>query len=222
MNYTNSLDYTAPGVAGQVDVGLNNPVEDYNRNQYASIQNSTGGLIPVYVINTVMFSEQFSPLIGINVRTKNKLTFKFEYKTKRDLSLTVSNAQVTELNNKEWTTEFGYTKNNLKLPFKDQGRIITLKNDITFRMTMGVTNNRILQRKIDDISTITSGNINFQLRPNVNYVVNQKLNIQLYLDRNVNNPLVTNSYRRATTQVGVKILFNLAQDQPGTKPATTK
>jgi cell surface protein SprA len=78
-------------------------------------------------------------------------------------------------------------------------------------MTLSVTNNRIIQRKIDDVSTITSGNINFQLRPNINYVVNQKLNIQFYVDRNVNDPLVTNSYRRATTQVGTKIIFNLAQ-----------
>lgn len=202
-NYSNSLQYTG--------VGLNSRVEDYNQNHFANVSNTSGGLIPVYIINTVMFSEQFAPLIGVNVRTKNKLTFKFEYKTKRDLSLTVSNAQVTELNNKEWNMEVGYTKNNLKLPFKDQGRIITLKNDVTFRMTISVTNNRVIQRKIDDISSITSGNINFQLRPNINYVVNQKLNIQLYMDRNVNDPLVTNSYRRATTQVGTKILFNLAQ-----------
>jgi cell surface protein SprA len=158
-----------------------------------------------------MFSEQFAPLVGVNVKTKGKLTMRFEYKKRRDVSLTVSNAQVTELNNKEWTMEVGFTKNNMKMPFKDQGRVITLKNDLTFRMTLSVTNNRIIQRKIDDISTITSGNINFQLRPNINYVVSQKLNIQFYVDRNVNDPLVTNSYRRATTQVGTKIIFNLAQ-----------
>jgi len=204
MNYSNSLQYKS-------EVSLNNRVEDYNNGQYAHVQNGTGGWIPVYVINTVMFSEQFAPLIGVNIKTKSKLTMRFEYKKKRDVSLTVSNAQVTELNNKEWTMEVGFTKNNMKLPFKDQGRIITLKNDLTFRMTLSVTNNRIIQRKINDISTVTSGNINFQLRPNINYVVNQKLNIQFYVDRNVNDPLVTNSYRRATTQIGTKIIFNLAQ-----------
>ncbi len=202
-NYTNSLQYTS--------VGINRSVESYNQGQYADQKNTNGQLIPIYVINTVMFSEQFAPLIGVNVRTKSKLTFRFEYKKKRDLSLNISNAQVTELNNKEWSMEVGFTKNNMKLPFKDQGRVITLKNDITFRMTMSVTNNRVIQRKINDVSTITSGNINFQLRPNINYVVNQKLNIQFYVDRNVNDPLVTNSFRRATTQVGTKILFNLAQ-----------
>lgn len=202
-NYTNSLEYA--------DVGLNIPLESYNNGTYATQVNDQGQLIPVYVISQAMISEQFAPLIGINVRTKTKFTARFDYKTKRDLSLNISNAQVTELNSKDWSFELGYTKNNLKLPMRDHGRIITLKNDVTFRLNMSVTNNRTIQRKIDEVNTITNGNINFQLRPNISYVVNQKLNVQLYYERNVNNPLVTNSYRRATTRFGTKILFNLAQ-----------
>ena len=99
----------------------------------------------------------------------------------------------------------------MKLPFRQQGRTITMKNDINFRLNLSVTNNLTIQRKIDDVSTITNGNINIQIRPNISYAVNNKLNIQIYVDRNVNDPLVTNSYRRATTRVGTKILFNLAQ-----------
>lgn len=203
LNYTNSLEYT--------DVDVNNPVENYNRSQFANQVNSKGELIPVYVINQVLITEQFQPLIGVNVRTKSRMNLRFEYKTKRDLGLNISNAQVTELNTRDWSLSIGYTKNNMKLPFKDQGRTITLKNDVTFRLDMSVTNNSTIQRKIDEVNTITNGNINFQLKPNVSYVVNQKLNIQMYLDRNINEPLVTNSFRRSNTRVGIKILFNLAQ-----------
>jgi cell surface protein SprA len=203
-NFTNSLQY------GQ-DI-INKPIEDYNNGTYAGIKdNDSGQLIPVYVISQVMISEQFAPLVGVNIRTKSKLNFKVEYKTSRNLALTVSNAQITELNTKDWSAEIGFTKNNMKLPFKDQGRVITLKNDITFRLTLAVTNTQTIQRRLDDVATVTNGNINFQLRPNINYVVNQKLNIQFYVDRNVNDPLVTSSYRRSTTQIGMKILFNLAQ-----------
>lgn len=203
VNYTNSLEYR--------DVAINVPVEDYNKGTFGTQTNSEGKLVPVYVISQVMISEQFAPLVGVNVRTKSKLNFKFEYKTKRDLSLNISNAQITELNSKDWSVEFGFTKNNMKLPIKDQGRVITLKNDVTFRMNVSVSDNRTIQRKIQEINTITNGNINFQLRPNISYVVNQKLTIQAYFERNVNDPLVTNSYRRVTTRAGTKILFNLAQ-----------
>ena len=203
MNYSNSLEYH--------DIGMNTPVEDYNKNVFATQLNSSNELIPIYVISQVMISEQFAPLFGINLRTKKKLNLRFDYKTKRDLALNMSNAQITELNTRDWSVEVGYTKNNMKLPFKDQGRVITLKNDVTFRLNMSISDNRTIQRKIDDVNTVTNGNINIQLRPNIQYVVNQKLNIQLYMDRNVNEPLVTNSYRRTTTKVGTKIVFNLAQ-----------
>lgn len=202
-NFTNSLEYP--------NVGLNIPLEDYNKTQFANQTNKEGDLIPVYVISQVMISEQFAPLVGINIRTKNKMTARFEYKTKRDLSLNISNAQVTELNAKDWSFEIGYTKANLKLPFRDQGRVITIKNDVTFRLNMSVTNSQTIQRKIAEDNQITNGNINFQLRPNISYVVNQKLNIQLYLDRNTNQPFVSTSFPRSTTRFGTKIQFNLAQ-----------
>ena len=203
VNYSNSLEYQ--------DVAINNPIEDYNNGLFASQTNANGELIPVYVISQVMISEQFAPLVGVNLRTKSKLNFRFEYKTKRDLALNISNSQITELTSKDWSVDLGYTKNNMKLPFKSQGRVITLKNDITFQLNMSVTNNRTIQRKIDEVNTVTNGNVNFQLRPNVSYLVNQKLRVQAYVERSVNEPLVTNSYKRSTTRVGVKVLFNLAQ-----------
>ena len=76
---------------------------------------------------------------------------------------------------------------------------------------MTLSDTKTIQRKIDELNIITNGNINFQLRPNISYVVNQKLNIQLYYEQTVNEPLVSNSYRRATTRFGIQIRFSLAQ-----------
>jgi cell surface protein SprA len=212
-NFTNSLQYS--NVA-------NIPLRDYNSGlnfgRPSDPTDPNSPVVPIYVISQVMISETFAPLIGINVRTKNKLTARFEYKTKRDVSMNISNAQITELNNKDWMVEVGYTKNNLRLPFRDQGRIITLKNDVTFKLNMSVNNAQTIQRKLPTEigvdppeSIVTNGNVNIQIRPNISYVVNQKLNIQIYFDRNINQPLVSNSFPRATTKFGTKILFNLAQ-----------
>ena len=98
----------------------------------------------------------------------------------------------------------------MKLPFKDQGRTITLKNDVTFLMNISVSNTETIQRKIQEESVITNGNINFQFRPNISYVANKKLTIQAYAEHSTNEPLVTNSYPRTNTRVGFKIRFNLA------------
>ena len=204
VNYSNSLDFSDP-----FQIGIDRPIEDYNDKYFGS--EVDGKYIPVYVISQVLLSEQFSPLIGINVRTKSRLTARAEYKTKRDLALNISNAQVTELNSKDVSFELGYTKNNLKLPFRSQGRTIVLKNDVTFRMNVTVSDSKTIQRKIADLNTITNGNVNFQLRPNVSYVVNQKLTLQAYFERTINEPQITNSYPRTTTRFGIQVRFSLAQ-----------
>lgn len=205
LNYSNSLQYENVG-----DVGINVPIEKYNNGIYASLTND-GRPVPIYVISQVLITEQFQPLIGVNLRTKNRLTARAEYKTKRELALNVSNAQITEVSSKDISMELGYTKNNMKLPIKSQGRTIVLKNDVTFRMNMTVSNQSTIQRKIEELNVLTNGNINFQLRPNISYVVNQKLNVQAYFERTINDPQVSNSFRRATTRFGIQVRFSLAQ-----------
>lgn len=202
-NFSNSLEYSNVSGVGSID--------SYNKTTYANVLNQQKQLIPVFIIDQVVISEQFSPLIGISITTKNKFTANIQYKTKRDLSLNISNAQVTELNTKDLTIEVGYLKNNLKLPFKSQGKVITLKNDLNFRLNISVSNNRTIQRKIDDASNVTSGNINTQIRPNISYTLNKQVMLQLYFERSINNPLISSSFRRATTQFGFKLTYNLAQ-----------
>jgi cell surface protein SprA len=204
-NYSNSLKYNDPQ-----HIGINVPIENYN-SKFFGKPDSTGHVTPVYVISQVLISEQFAPLIGINVKTKSRITANFQYKTKRDLSLNVSNAQLTEINNKDVSFELGFTKNNMKLPFKAEGRTIVLKNDVTFRLNITVSDTKQIQRKINELNTITNGNVNYQLRPNINYVVNQKLNLQVYFERTVNDPYISSSYKRSTTRFGVQVRFSLAQ-----------
>jgi cell surface protein SprA len=205
LNYSNSLEYEGAG-----QVGIDVPVEKYNNGLYGSVID--GKIVPIYVISQVLITEQFSPLIGINVRTKNRLTVRADYKTKRDLALNISNAQVTEVSNKDVSFELGYTKNNFKVPlFKSNGRTIVLKNDVTFRVNFTVTDTKTIQRKIEEDNVITSGNVNYQFRPNVSYIVNQKLSIQMYYERTINNPAVSNSFRRSTTRFGLQVRFSLAQ-----------
>ncbi len=203
-NYSNSLQYDKSDT-----LGINVNIEDYNDGLYGRVIDGT--YVPIYVLGQVFISEQFAPLIGINIRTKSKVTANFQYKTKRDLALNITNAQITELTSKDVSFELGYTKNNLKLPFKVQGETIVLKNDMTFRCNITVSDNKTIQRKVDELNIITNGNLNFQLRPNISYVVNEKLNIQAYFERTINEPKITSSPRRATTRFGIQIRFSLAQ-----------
>jgi cell surface protein SprA len=205
-NFSSSGEFE-DGAALEID----RKVEDYNVKYFGQYNSATGELLPAYVISSVTISEQFNPLIGVNVRTKGRVTANLQYRTKRDLALSISNAQVAEMLNKDISFELGFTKNNMRLPFKSEGRTIVLKNDVTFRLNSTIGNTKTIQRKIGELDVVTNGNINFQLRPNVSYTVNQKLTVQLYFERNINEPLISSSSRRATTRFGAQIRFSLAQ-----------
>lgn len=202
-NYTSSLLYDD-------NLTLDHQVE---RTPLASIRDEDGVavLAPRFVLGQVIISERFAPLLGINFRTKSKINGRIEYKTERNMALQIMSSQITELNSNDVLLDFGYTKTGMKLPFKIQGETLTLDNDITFRMGLTIRDTKSIQRKIDEINTVTNGNINFQLRPTINYVVNQKLSVMMYFERTINEPRITNSFRRTTSSFGAQVRFSLAQ-----------
>jgi cell surface protein SprA len=197
-NFNSSLIY-------QENLRLNNRLRD---TPLPNRVNENNFLIPLYVTNQVVITERFSPLLGINMRTQNNLNINVEYRQERNMALSLSNTQVTEINRKDFVLNLGYTKSDVNLfglGSPDGG------NDLTFNLDLSVGDTRTYQRQIDDISTITNGNFNYQVRPNLTYLVNENLNLQLFLDRVVNEPLISNSFKRANTSFGVNLLYTVAQ-----------
>ena len=174
-------------------------------------QQTENGFVPFYIINQVRITERFSPLIGINVRTKNNLNARIDYKKDRNIMLNLSNAQVSEMINSDFSIDFGYSKEKLRLPFKYMGNTIILDNEIEFRLNFVIRNTKAVQRKIDKESTVTNGNYNFQLRPNINYTVNNRVNLIIYYDRVVNKPIVSNSFPRYSSSFGARLRLSLNQ-----------
>lgn len=200
-SFTNSLNY-------QEDlIGLQNNILDY---PYADVDDQ-GRLVPVYIINQVTVSEQFVPLIGFNIRTKSNLSTRLEFRKSRNLALNMSNAQVTETTNNDITLDLGYSKLGFKLPWRWQGRTLTLKNDLTLRVAASIRDSKTVQRRINDSSTVTNGNLTWQMRPTVTYKINDQLDFTFYMERNVTEPRVLSSFKRATTAFGIQLIFGLAQ-----------
>ncbi len=204
-NYVSSLEYGRPDF-GSTYVNL--AVRGYPLSAAITPERQ---FIPVFVMSTITMSERFSPLLGVQFQTRSRISGRLEYNRQRDVALNLSNAQVAELNSKDITATIGFTKQNFRLPFRINGSVKKLKNDLTFQCALTFRDTRSIQRKLDAEQIITAGNVNFQLRPTINYVVSSRLNINFYFDRTFNNPLVSNSFIRATTSGGVQVRFNLAE-----------
>jgi cell surface protein SprA len=175
-----------------------------------TLTNADGEFIPVYVIGNVLITERFAPLLGVNMRTKSNITINMQYKRDRSLSLNVNNSEVTEVSGADVVTELGFAKSNLKVPFRVQGRVVSLKNELNARMSLTVRDTRTVQRKIEDVQTVTAGTLIIQIRPNISYQFNQRLNIQAYFERNVTTPRISSSFKTANTSFGIQARFSLS------------
>jgi cell surface protein SprA len=183
-----------------------------NRIPLPIINPLTNQLSPVLVMDQVSITEAFSPLIGLQLRTKDNFTITLNWNRQRNMALTLSNAQITEMFNNDITADVGWTKAKMKLPFRLPNGQRVLKNDLTFRMAFTLRDTKTTQRKIVDEkqnATVTMGNLNLQIRPTISYVINEKVNMQLYYDYQLNSPRISNSFLRSNTAFGVQVRITL-------------
>lgn len=180
--------------------------------------NEQGEIIPYYVVSQVAITESMSPLIGVNFRTKGQITGRLEYKTQRNLLLNMTNAQVTENGVKDVVVGLGYTTTNFRVPFKIGGSRKTLENELTMRLDFTIRDNETIQRTIAvdtdgneyQNNLTTSGALQVQIRPTIDYVVSQRLNLQFYFTKNINEPKVANAFRNTVTEGGIQLRFSLS------------
>ncbi|CAG4990158.1 hypothetical protein DYBT9275_00465 [Dyadobacter sp. CECT 9275] len=199
-NFTSSLDYEA--------LYVNLAVNGY---PLSSRLNDLGQYVPVFAMSTITLQERFEPLLGVEFRTQSRITVSFDYNRSRSIALSLSNSQVAELFDQNMRVRIGFTKNNVAIPFKINGVKKRLKNDLTTQIMLTFADTRAIQRKFDGENIPIAGNINFQLRPTIQYAVSNRLNFTLYFDRTFNDPLVSNSFYRSSTSGGVQLKFNLAE-----------
>ena len=158
--------------------------------------------------------ERLTPLIGIDVTTKEGLTAKFEYKTSRNLQLNVISARMVEVRNKEIVIGAGYRTSGLRLPIKIKGNRIILRNDLNVRFDFsirdGITIVRTLEGNNGEDSYIpTAGIRTLSIRPSIDYKINDALNFRMFYNRNSNDPVTSNSFPSALTDFGVSIRYTL-------------
>ena len=228
-SFTLNHAYASTYSIGSYNTATNYQVEPDFKNPGAPFQtNINGQFIPYYVVGQVSIAERLAPLIGVNFQTVSRATGRLEYRTDRTVVLNVTNAQVTELYTNEIVVGFGYATNSLKLPFRVGGEQRVLKNNLTARLDLSIRDNITIQRSIinvvevgnvqgatpfqgDALGQITNGNKTFQLRPTIDYLLNTRLNLQLYYSQTVTTPRVKNAFRNTASEGGLQLRYSLTQ-----------
>jgi len=180
----------------------------YQRN--ANVRNDAGDFISEKQIAVITIQEAMRPFIGVDATLKNSLLAKFEYNRDRNLSLSLTNNQVTEIRGKEFVIGTGYRFKGVKFPFAIGGN--TPKSDLNLRVDLSLRENATIIRKIqEEQNQVTAGQNIISIKTSADYVINERINIRAFYERVINTPVISTSFPSANTNAGISLRFTLAQ-----------
>jgi len=193
-SYTTNLNYFVDGN------GINN-IRDLQKN-----------FIQQYEINTITVSEQFSPMINVDMNWKSNLTSRFEWRKSRTVSLNLTGNQVTDSRINELVIGAGYRFDDVQIVLKTGGGQRTLKSDLNLRLDLSLRDNKTVARKlIEDVNQPVAGIKVMTVGATADYVLSDRFNLQVFADHTMNNPFVANTFPTSNTNFGFSLKFTLAQ-----------
>lgn len=181
--------------------------------QLSLARDMQNNFIPRFDISSVSITEQFSPLVGVDLTFINSLSAKVEIRKSRNILLSLSNNQLTETNINEVVVGAGYKINDFNLIVKSStGNQNAFKSDLNLRADVSVRDNKtIIRRLTNDGDQPAQGQKVVNIKVSADYLISDRFSLRLFYDRIVNTPLIGTSFPTATTNMGFSLRFSLAQ-----------
>jgi len=194
---------------GSFATNMSYEVGDNGINNIRDLQNN---FIQQFEINVVTISEQFSPLINIDMNWKNSLTTRFEWRKSRTVALNLTSNQIADARINELIFGAGYRFDDVQIILKTGGGQRALKSDLNLRLDLSIRDNKTLARKlIENVNQPVVGQKRFSLGLTADYILSDKFNLQIFADHTMNNPFVANTFPTSNTNFGFSLKFTLIQ-----------
>ncbi|MDA9773605.1 cell surface protein SprA [Saprospiraceae bacterium] len=209
------------------------PLEPYQNLQIQSNNYYTRFDVPQLTI-----TEEFSPLIGITVRTKKDLNFNVEYRKSRDLAMDFYAKELVEQRAEEFILGGGYIWKDVNIPFltgkkttkkgKKKSKTSTSKkgktglgglgkvtntkgNNLEFNVDFSYRDDLTLNHSLDvsGAAQAVRGTTSWAFNPSLKYDVNDNVGLRLFFDYRRSIPATTNSFPLTNIQGGVTVQLKL-------------
>ena len=180
------------------------------------IDTLSGNFVPYFLVPNISITEQFSPLIELDMQFVNQLQAKFAYGRSRQLSLSLIDYQMSESRSTEFTLGLGWRKRGLPLPFNiklsgKNGPTGRLENDLTIRIDFSLRDDVTSNSYLDQNTSLPVGGQKVvDIAPSIDYVINNRINLKFYFDQRRVEPKISSSAPITTTRGGLQIRISLA------------
>ncbi len=169
------------------------------------------------MVNSISISEQFGPLINVDMQWNNSIITKVEFNRDRIVTLNMSNLQVLEIAGQEYVFGLGYRISDVKLPFKIGRKTIqsdlTLRGDVNIRNSQTITRSQaeVVSENVISQNLLTAGNQSISIKLAADYIINRRLNVRFFYDQQILKPLISTSFPTSNISTGLSLRFTLSQ-----------
>ncbi len=204
-----SHQYRSTYQVGSYTTNLNFSPDEAGISRIRDLQNN---YVPQYSIDVVTISEQFSPLINVDMNWRNSLTTRFEWRKSRTVSLNLTSNQVADARINELIVGAGYRFDDVQIILKSRNGQRALKSDLNLRFDLSIRDNKTIARKlVEDVNQPVVGQRVFTAGLTADYVLSDRFNLQIFADRTMNNPFVASTFPTSNTNFGFSLKFTLIQ-----------
>ncbi len=188
-----------------------------------------------YEIPQVVISEQFQPLLGVQMKMKNGMSLNLDFKKSRTLAMSFVDYQLAEGRSTGYSGEFGYLLKNVNIPFltnkkakktskskakNKKAPVVSAppgsgggqqSNDMNFKFTFEYRDDITVNHQLDqrDEAIPTRGNRSIKISPSVDYALNKRLSLRVFTDYSKTIPKTSQSFPITTVAAGVTVQFKL-------------
>lgn len=183
-----------------------------DKDGFQYVKDALNNFIPQKEIAQVSINEQFNPLLNFDMALKNSLLAKAEIKKSRNIALTFSNGQLTELSSTEYVFGLGYRIKDIEMTFNFSGVTKKTKSDLNIKADLSIRENKTVLRKlIEDVDQISAGQRVISINISADYQLSAKFTIRAFYDQVLNKPYVSNQFPNSNINSGISVRFTLAQ-----------
>ncbi|MEM6964418.1 MAG: cell surface protein SprA [Bacteroidota bacterium] len=190
-----------------------------------------------FEIPNLVITEQFAPLLGLDVTTQNGMSIRGDFKKSRNLQMSFVDFQLSETRTTEYVVGFRYPIKNVIIPFltgkkkpsKSSAKKKTNQpqpnnrgnrpgrpqnqsqgNDLNVEFDFSFRDDVTINHLLDkNIAEPTRGTRTIRISPAVTYDINSKLNLRLFFDYNKTVPKTSAAFPITNTQGGITVRFSL-------------
>ncbi len=174
-----------------------------------AVNAETGNVLPTDIINNVVLTDEFNPLMRLDFEMKNSLSVLAEVRTDRTLSLSFDNSLLTEINGNEYTLGLGYRIKDVKFVTNIGGERTRLKGDLNIRADLSLRDNITIIRNLDiENNQITAGQELWSIKLNADYALSKSLNAIFFYDHSFSQFKVSTAFPQTTINAGFTIRYN--------------